>query len=216
MAARMVLSAADRSELVGRHLFQDEPVERLVLVEGADDVIAIGPGVRITIILPDLLHIALGVGVARHVQPVSAPAFAVMRGGQQAVHHLGKGVRRIVGQKILHLLRGGRQADQIERRAADQRALVRQRIGLHVVGFQLGQNEIVNRGLDPVGFLDLRHRRILDGFEGPMIARRFVLSPSTTPTRGSGAPIFTHASKSAILASESFWPLGGICKSSSV
>ena len=61
--------------LVAGELLEDEAVERLVGVEGADDVVAIAPGVG-----PRFVElVAVGVGVAGEVEPVPAPALAVVR-----------------------------------------------------------------------------------------------------------------------------------------
>ena len=61
---------------VCRQLFRDEFVERQVRVERGDHVVAVGPRRGESWILIQS-HIALGVGVTSHVEPVSPPAFAV-------------------------------------------------------------------------------------------------------------------------------------------
>ena len=63
-----------RDQLVAGQLLDDEPIERLVGVEGADDVVAIlvGIGSRRVVVA-----VAVGVGVAGDVEPVSRPALAV-------------------------------------------------------------------------------------------------------------------------------------------
>src|SRR5258708_6804157 len=73
--------AAVRADVyfVSGDLFDDELVERFVLVERVDDVVAIGPRVRINGTLALAIELSLGVRVARDVEPVAAPAFAVMR-----------------------------------------------------------------------------------------------------------------------------------------
>ena len=71
-------------ELIARDLFLNELVVRFVFIEGADDVIAISPGiVAIAIVLK-----ASGIGVANHIQPVPAPSLAVVRRSKQLFHHL--------------------------------------------------------------------------------------------------------------------------------
>ena len=62
-------------QFVTRQLFLDEAVIRLVIIEGADDIIPVAPGVR-------TIHVKLeaaAVGVACQVQPMPSPSFSVVR-----------------------------------------------------------------------------------------------------------------------------------------
>ena len=79
-------------KLVARDLLAHEAVVRLVLIERCNDIVAIAPDV--------------GAGL---VEPVARPALAVMGRGEQSVHHLGKRVRRIVGDERLHFFGRGYQ-----------------------------------------------------------------------------------------------------------
>jgi len=68
------------SEFIAGELFGDKPVERLVRVEGTDDIIAILVGVgarRIGV------AVAVRIRVTRDVEPMAAPAFAVVGGGEE-------------------------------------------------------------------------------------------------------------------------------------
>ena len=108
-------------QLVARELLDDELVERLVRVERADDVVAILPsplalGVRI--------RVAIGVRVARDVEPVPPPTLAVMWRREQAVEQLLVGVGRSVLLEGLDLRRRRRQAQEVKARAADERGAV--------------------------------------------------------------------------------------------
>ena len=69
-------------ELVGGDLLDDEPVVGQVVVERADDLVAVGVRVRVAALL--LEDVALGVGVAGDVEPVPAPALAVVRARRAA------------------------------------------------------------------------------------------------------------------------------------
>ena len=60
---------------VAGELFADKLIEGTVLVEGIDDVVAIVVGEGIGLVLIG----AIGVGVAHHVEPVSSPAFTIVR-----------------------------------------------------------------------------------------------------------------------------------------
>ena len=62
-------------QLVAGDLLHHEPVVRLVLVERADDVVAVFPDKRFFIVA----LVAVGLGEAHDVEPVAAPAFAVLR-----------------------------------------------------------------------------------------------------------------------------------------
>src|SRR6185295_12085948 len=104
----------------------------------------------------------------------SSPMLAVMRRREQAIHDLRKSVGRIVIEKSLHLLLRRRQADEIERRAANERALVGDWIGLHLVLLQLGEDEVIDGRLNPIRLSDVGHGRFLYGFEGPVIAGVFL------------------------------------------
>ena len=105
---------------------------------------------------PDL---SLGIAVAGHVQPMPAPAFPVVRRGQQSIHHLGKRIRAVVFHKILHLLWRWRQTDEIEGRAPNQCPLIGRRVWFEVLLFKFGQYEIVHRCLTPCGVFYLGHFR---------------------------------------------------------
>ena len=111
-----VASRIVRQQHVAGELLLHEPRVRLVLVERADHVIAIGPGVAPRLVLV----VAVRFAVVDHVQPVPPPALAVARRGQQPVHQLLVGVRRAVGDEGLDLFRRRRQAVQVEGEPADQ------------------------------------------------------------------------------------------------
>ncbi len=77
-----------RGQQIARQLLAQELVIGLVLVERLDDVVAIPPGVR----KGEVDVLARALRVACHVQPVTAKAFAEMRGVEQPVHHLLEGI----------------------------------------------------------------------------------------------------------------------------
>ena len=90
-----------------------------------------------------------------------------MRGSQQTVHDLFESARRFVSQKGLNLLRGGRQANEIEGGSPNQRPLVRRRGGGEPFLLQPGQNEIINRLPGPALVLHGGKRRIFDWLKRP-------------------------------------------------
>src|SRR5262249_54128613 len=70
-----------RRDLVAGELFLDEAIIGLVAVEGADDVIAVAPGIGSRVV--GLETVALG--VAGEVKPPRCLALSVLRGTQQAI-----------------------------------------------------------------------------------------------------------------------------------
>ena len=63
-------------------LFDDEFVERFVVIQRGDHVIAVTPGVEIRQVLVE----AVGIGIAGNVQPVAPPALAIVRRCQQTIN----------------------------------------------------------------------------------------------------------------------------------
>ena len=70
-----------RRDLVAGKLLGDETVVGHVVVQGADDVVAIAPGLG-TI---GVRAVAVRLGVAHQVEPVPGPALAIPRARQQAI-----------------------------------------------------------------------------------------------------------------------------------
>ena len=153
----------DVVQLVARDLLAQELVVRLVVVEGVDDVVAVAPHVQADVVLLE----PVGVGVARHVQPVAAPALAVVGRIEQLVDQPLPGPALGVGQEFLHLLGGGRHADQVEIGAPQQRQPIGPRRG--------GQAGVLARRFQEAvhGVVELargRHRRLLRVPERPVVA----------------------------------------------
>ncbi len=104
----------------------DESGVRLVGVEGADHVIAIGPGVGARLVLV----VAVRFAVMHHVQPVPGPALAVLGRGQQPIDQLLVGQGIGVGHKRIDLRPAcGGKADQVEIEPPNQRPPVGGRRG---------------------------------------------------------------------------------------
>ena len=136
--------------LVTGDLLDQENVEGLVLVEGANHIVSVSPRVG-------TMHVVLEagrVGVARDVEPVAAVAFAVVRRREQPVDQPLPRVRRLVGDEARDFLWGGRQAEEIEMRAADERRFVGPRCGAETSRRPFAFEEPVDR----VGEARVRHR----------------------------------------------------------
>ncbi len=129
---RQQLHVAVRQVLVGwldqfvaGELFDEEGVPRRIGVVGVDDPIAISPG-------PFPLRVGIGhsfaVGVSGRIQPVSSPAFSVVRAGQQSFDQSFPGTRSGVGEELFLLCEVGRQSEQVEG-GSSQQGLFRSRMG---------------------------------------------------------------------------------------
>ena len=136
-------------QAVGGQLLGDELVVRQIAVERPNDVVAVGVGIR----KPPLLGegVALGIGVAGHVEPVPAPALAIMGRGQQPIDQPLVGIGCTIGEKRFDFLRRRRQADKVISQAADERAAVGFGGRSQAGRLEPGQNERVEAGAEPVG-----------------------------------------------------------------
>ena len=153
---------------VGQHvageLLDDKPVKRHVAVRCIDHPIAVRPHRPACVVA-----VAVGVGVARRVQPVAPPALAVVRRLQQPVHHLFERVRTCVRDKRSDLRRGRRQAGQVETHAAQQRRLGRLRRRRDTRLRLLGGDENIDRVFRP--------RAPVGRQAGQQLANRFFKRP---------------------------------------
>ena len=101
---------------VSCHLHFDEFVIRHIVVQGANDPVAV-------VISPWTKSVELittTFGIACRIQPVAGPSFAISRIGHQFINNCFKRLGRIVSKKGGHLFRCGRQTDQVEGRSTDQ------------------------------------------------------------------------------------------------
>ena len=155
-----------RRHQVAGDLLPDEAVEGLVAVQGVDDVVAVAEGVG----EGDVLVEAVRVGVAGDVEPVAAPAFAVVGRGEEPVDDPGEGVGALVGQEVLDLGFRRGQADQVERGAAEKRAPVGWRHRREAAFLEARQDEAIEGMADPVLVLDVGQRRVFDPPERPVFA----------------------------------------------
>ena len=99
-------------QVIGSQLFHQKAVVRQIFVERADDVVAIRPGPGVAFLFEE--HVSLVVGVAGHIQPITAPSFSVVWVFQQAVHQTRKRIKRPVGHECRDVLGSRRQTQQVE------------------------------------------------------------------------------------------------------
>ena len=158
-------------DLVGGDLQAEELVVGQVVVEGLHDPVAIGIGIRIAAFF--LEDVALRVGIAGDVEPVTAPAFAESRRAEETVDKFLGGLRITVGDEGGDL--GGRRlvTGKRERQATDDDFATGLRIEAEPGFLELGQDEAIERlaDLGDVGRSDDGRSRSDDRLEGPVLAR---------------------------------------------
>ncbi len=150
-------SASPSGKLVAGELLADEAVVRLVVVERADDVVAVAPGARLGVVA----LVAVGLGEADEVEPVPAPLLAVARRGEQAVDEPFVGVGRRVGQERLDLGGRRRQAGQVVgQRGGSARPSTAGGFGRQAPGFQSCEDEARRSGCGPIRRSSRWERRV--------------------------------------------------------
>ena len=151
---------------VAGHLLADELVEWHIAIEGVDHVPAVSPGVGEGVVA---FH-AGRFGEPRHVEPVSAPAFAKVRRFEQPVDEMFQGIGPLVLEEGLELPGCGRKADEVEVKSACERDLVGIADGCQVSRLDTGQDEVVDRGDRPLVVFDVWQWSGLWWLEGPETA----------------------------------------------
>ena len=125
---------------ISRDLLLHEAPIGLVLVEGANDVITIRPGVRPGLVLV----IAVRLTVMDYVEPMPRPALAIVRRSQQGIDQVFITPRIRIADERLDLLRRRRQAEQVEIKAANERSPFGFGGRREALFGQLGENECVD------------------------------------------------------------------------
>ena len=142
-------------------------LEKLVVgfvgVERLDHVVAILIGIGVGHVF---IH-AVRVGISRQVEPVPSPALAVARRREEAIDHPAEGFGGFILEERLDFLGSWRQADEVERGAADQGSLLGLGGGGEAFRLKTGEDETVDRRARPTGGLDLRGDRIADRLKCP-------------------------------------------------
>ena len=133
-----LLEGRIRQHIPGQ-LFQHEPVKRLVPIEAVDDVIPPPPHHPLPVVL-----IAVGIGIARRIEPPRGHPLAKTRRSQQPVHQLLVSLRRGIPQKGIQLPRRRRQTGQVERHAARLRLPARRRPHRQALFAQARRDEMID------------------------------------------------------------------------
>ncbi len=89
-------------------------------------------------------RVAVRVGIAGGIEPVERHPLAEVRAGEQAVDELFVGIGRFVGDERFDLFGGGRQAGEVERKAADERAAIGFRRRLQFLGVEAREDEVID------------------------------------------------------------------------
>ena len=185
-------SAARRGvrQQVAGQVLADQPVVRHVVVEGADQVVAVAPGERDV----GIALAAVRLAVAEQVHPVARPALAEVGRFEIAVDQVGIGRRRVVSRETGDLGRRRGQPAQVERQAADERGAVRVRRRREPGLVEGGQDEPVDRRRRPGLVIDGGRLRRLHRLPGPVRApalrqiERRGRDPAGPPRRRPGSP----------------------------
>ena len=143
-AARDLLLSGGIGKHVAGDLLDGERVERHVAVQRVDDPVAVLPH-RAAVVF----FVAVGVRIAREVEPRARPSFAVVRRGEQSIHDPVVGVARGVGHERIEILWRRRQTGQIQRDAPKQRGPARLGSRRQFFCFKARQHEAVDRTADP-------------------------------------------------------------------
>ena len=132
---------------IAGQLLGEELVVGHVFVEGIDDPIAPRPARAEHFVVE-----GVAVAIAGDIEPIDRHAFAVVRRGQSAVHHVFVGLVRGVGRVGVDFLGSRRQTEEVHVHAADEGFLVGFGRGRDAFGLELGEDEVVDRRARP-GFV---------------------------------------------------------------
>ena len=164
-ADRLLPGWVTRLEHVASDLHPHKLVVRHVVVQRADHPVAIRPEVVADVV--PLETVALS--EPREIQPVPAPAFAVVRRAEEVVDHAPIGGIGWVGHERRDLLRRGWQAAQVKIKSANQRSRIRWGAWHELFGIQPIEDERIDRVGHPVLLRDRRLAGALHRLERPPV-----------------------------------------------
>ena len=186
-------------EQVARHLLDGEAIKRHIRVVGVDHPFPITPGEGPR----EIVNASFTVGITYQVQPLAGPLLAIVRRGKQAVNKALIRSRPSIGEELLRLLGSGRDADQIEIDAAQERAPVRFRRWPDNLPASLARMKA------SIGF----RFRVTGTITGGLVRRSGAKDQGTEAVdalAGQLAPASIHSLSTAISAPGSGGPFGGI------
>jgi hypothetical protein len=148
-------------QLVAGNLFLHEAIEGNIRVERPHDKVAIFPSQR-----PQRVgFIPGGFGESHEVEPGPSPGFAVMRARQQAVHQPLISIGSRIVDEGFGVRWSRRQAEQVERHAADQFAPIRLSGKPQTARLESGEHKRIDGRSHAVATSQARHRRPLYGLK---------------------------------------------------
>ena len=148
-----------RQKIAG-NLLNAELVKGHVVIHRADHPVAVAPGIG----PGPVFFITIRVGIARCIQPVTAPALAIVRIRQHAIDHGFISARGVILHKRIHGLRRGRQTKQVVVNALDECVAVGFGRWLDAFFRKLRTHQAV----DGMCRFHVRQRWLNDGFVGPV------------------------------------------------
>ena len=121
---REFFGVAPIDHFVTGELLVNEAVERFVLIQRTNHVIAIAPLPVAEFDRSGVVVAPQHIDVAGPIQPVPAPAFAEVRRSEQTINQLVLSFGRIVRQELRDLFRCRRKSEEVKRRAAAEGASI--------------------------------------------------------------------------------------------
>lgn len=109
-----------RTQYVARQLHADKFVVGQILIECVDDPVAIGIGVVARLVV----FKTIALSEAHDVQPMSSPAFSIVRRCKHPINQIFVGMIGQIVEKRGDFVRGWRKSQQIKRQATNQSAFV--------------------------------------------------------------------------------------------
>ena len=152
-----------RQQVAGE-LARDEFGVRHVVVERADHPVSPRPDKTVAVDL-----VAVGIAVARRVEPARRHALAVPGRAEQPIDDLLVGIGRRVREAGVDLFEGRGEAGEVEAHAPNQLLTDRLRRRAEARALEARQDEAVNLVPGPCAVLNLRQRRLLGRNERPVI-----------------------------------------------
>ncbi len=156
------------AHLIAGELLGKESVERLVVVQGPDDPVAIAPLAGGQLDGAGVVVDAAHVDVAGGIQPVPCPALTEVRRSEEAVDQPLPGPRGLVFQELPQHFPGRRQTGEAKGDAPGQHRAGRARGEGESPGLELREDEGIHRGIHLApGF---RHARVAQRLPRPVLA----------------------------------------------
>ena len=103
-------------QFIARNLLADKLVVRLIRIKGANDIVAIAPGIRPL----EVIGKTTTVRIAHHIQPMPPPLLTVMRGCQQPLNETLISIRFDIVHERFNLFRCRWQTSEIKSRSPNK------------------------------------------------------------------------------------------------